>query len=131
MKKRMKFEAGEISAPGQRGKVVDTNVADGDTPGLARNRGCIHPRRSILGRVFFVKSLPANTVWKALHCDRAPGEMREEPLCTPRLVVDDVRLRKTIAGVQHFVEIGEREPVAVDLNMLRRRHVNIFALNAR
>jgi hypothetical protein len=63
--------------------------------------------------------------------ERHSTEFKQQPLCNPGVVVNHVRLRKAIAQVQYFVEIREREATSLDILMLSRRHVSIFATNAR
>ena len=65
------LEIGEISCPHQRGQIVGETIMHDPLVALTPHLCRLHPFRPMRGAVLFIEKLTFNTVWIALHCERA------------------------------------------------------------
>ena len=66
--------------------------------------------------VLLEEARPARPVGRPDQGRRPPGQVREHHRCDPAVVVDDVGFAEPGGGVEHLVEVGERQLAALDLD---------------
>src|SRR5690242_13761951 len=105
MKKRMKLEARRISAPHERGNVIDEDVTNIRPARTTRHGELIHPLRGKFWCILFIEELAANPVGETFQCDRAVFEVRQQIGRDPDVVIDNLRLSETVLWIKNLIEI--------------------------
>src|SRR5437588_12451365 len=105
MKKGMELETRRISAPYERGHVIDEDVTNVRPARATRHRVLIHPLRGKFWCILFVEELAANSVGETFQCDRAVFEMRQQIGRDPDVVIDNLRLREMAIWVKNLLKI--------------------------
>ncbi len=109
------IDAGQVRQIDQRRAVVADNVVNLVLIVLGEDRLQAHPIGNFVFGVFLKEELLVDAVRIALERKRAVAQMRENQRRYGIVVVDDVALGDAFAGIEDFVEIGELEAVAFDV----------------
>ena len=115
----MKLEIGEVRCPDEGREVV----ADAEVDRLAAGEDPFgpHPSRPMGRALLLVEVLPVYAVGIALQRRRAAAQMGQHVGRDARVVVDHLAFCEARRRVHHLVEVGQAEPVAVDLDLHTRR----------
>jgi hypothetical protein len=118
------LEIGEVRQPHDRRQVVGQAVVD-----LALVLARVHASRPdpvgpVAGALLLVEELTVDAVRIALERQVAAAQVRQQDGRDPRVVLDHLTLGETGRGIEDLVQVREREPAALDLDLhaLGRRH---------
>jgi hypothetical protein len=118
----VQLEVGQVGEPDQRGEVV----ADHEVDRLAAklDRLGAHPLGAMRGGLLLVEVPALHAVRIALERERAVAQVRQHGRRDARVVVDHLPLGEAHPGVHDLVEVRQREPAALDLDLdaRSRRH---------
>ena len=113
----VQLEVGQVGRPDQRRQVARQAEVDRRALRSLDDRRRLHPvgpvRRAAASRRRTCSSTPFGI---ALQRERPVAQVREQHRRDARVVVDHLALGEPGLGVEHLVEVGELEPLPVDLD---------------
>ena len=111
----MQLQVGEVGEPDQRGEVVTEDEVDVAVAGLDRLRA--DPLGRVRRLLLLVEVLAVYAVGVALEGQRAAAQMREHRGRDARVVVHHLALGEAGLRVEDLVEVRQRQPPAVDVDL--------------
>jgi hypothetical protein len=120
--RRVQLEVGQVREPDQRREVVADAEVDRLRAQLDRLRA--HPLRAVRGTLLLVEVPALDAVGIALEGERAVAQVRQHRGRDAGVVVDHLTLGEPHRGIHHLVQVRQREPPAldVDIDARGRRH---------
>src|SRR5207244_13444536 len=106
-------------------QIADPVVIDVRVAAVASWNGkCPDPIGREFRRILFVKEMLAHAIGKSSERDRAVVKVGEDELRNVNVVVDNLSLGEMRRGVQHLVEIRNRNLTAIDSEFLFLWHTS-------
>src|SRR6202451_1266372 len=122
----MQFDGREIRDPNERGQIVRQNVIYVALVALAPDGYGLHPIWAVLGCVLLEEVLFVHALGIPLQGKRTSRKMGQQNRRDPRIIVDDLSLGEPGRGIQDFIQVGQTQVLAFDLDDFWFAHADSF-----
>ena len=118
----MQLEGREVCHPDQRGQVIGQNVIHVALVAIAPDGRRLHPVGPVLRCVLLEEEFLVDAHGIPLHGERLVFQMGQQHGRNSRVIVDYLALGETGGGIQDFIQVGQLQVFAFDLDDRRVAH---------